>query len=150
MTMQDFVLIVDQDADERRRISAVLAADGFDVAQRATPIEGVTGVLDLKPVLIILAEETEPLRPQEVISLTRRLTAAPVMVIGSGGVTSEADALKCGADLYLPRPFTVGELASRARMLVRRREAPEEERDGRGQGESSPVEFIVRRLPKVS
>jgi len=148
--MQDLVLIVDQDADERRRASAVLAADGFDVAQRATAIEGVNGVLDLKPGLIILAEETEPLRPQEVISLIRRVTAAPLIVVGSGGITREGDTLDHGADLYLQRPFTVGELAGRARMLIRGRDAPEEERDARGDDESSPVEMTVRRLPKVS
>ena len=148
--MQDLVLVVDQDADERRRIAAVLASDGLDVAQRATPIEGVNGVLDMKPALIVLAEETNPLEITEVISLTRRLTAAPVMVVGGGGTNREAEALQRGADTYLPRPFTVGELASRARMLIRRREDAEEER-GRGRhGESSTAELLVSHLTKVS
>ncbi len=119
--MQDGVLVIDVDANERHRIAAVLASDGFDVAQRLTPIEGLMGVIDTRPALIVLAEETEPLRLRDVLALTTRLTSAPVMVIGDGGVNREADALQGGAATYVSRPFSVGELAGRARMLVRER-----------------------------
>lgn len=121
--MDKVVLVIDRDAAERRRIAAILWEASFQVIAVATTIQAMVQVMEAEPTLIVMAEETEPLRLHEVVGVVHRLTGAPVMVIGSGGTTEEVELLMRGGDFYLGRPFTPAELVSRARMLVRRGEA---------------------------
>jgi len=121
--MDKRVLVIDQDAQERRQVAAVLWEADFQVVGVASTIQGMIQLIDTEPALIVMAEETEPLRLYEVVRFVRGLTGAPVMVIGSGGMTEEVELLMRGGDFYLGRPFTAAELVSRARMLVRRGEA---------------------------
>lgn len=118
--MEDLVLIIDQEDVERRYIATVLAADGFDVIQVATVVEGMVQAMTHDPALIIVSEETSPVRINEVISLIRRLTEVPLMVVGGGGDTGELASLRGGSDYYLSRPFRGAELTSRARLLIQR------------------------------
>jgi DNA-binding response OmpR family regulator len=121
--MDKLVLVIDQDARERRDVVAMLWEASFQVVGVASTIQGMVELLDAEPALIVMAEETYPLQLHEVVRHMHRLTGAPVMVIGSGGMTEEVDLLMRGADFYLGRPFTASELISRARMLARRGEA---------------------------
>jgi DNA-binding response OmpR family regulator len=121
------VLVIDRDDAERRRIAVILWEASFRVIAAARTIQGMVQVMEAEPTLIVMAEETKPLRLQEVVRVVHRLTGAPVMVIGSGGTEEEVELLMGGADFYLGRPFTPAELVSRARMLIRRGEARWEE-----------------------
>ncbi len=118
--MEDLVLIIDQEDVERRYIATVLAADGFDLIQVATVVEGMVQAMTHDPALIIVSEESSPVRIDEVIALIRRLTEAPLMVVGGGGDSGELASLRGGGDYYLSRPFRGAELAARARLLIRR------------------------------
>jgi two-component system KDP operon response regulator KdpE len=126
--VDDLVLIVDRSSIERRYVAAILAADGFHVVQMAGVIEGFIEVMEKDPALIVLAEETEPLQPEEVISVVRRVSSAPVMVLGGGELPAETPSLMSGGDFYLKRPFGPADLAGRARMLTSRRRATPEDR----------------------
>jgi len=114
------VLIIDPDQIERRYIAAILAADGFDLVQVASVIEGLVQAARREPSLVILAEETAPVSVEDAIAVLRRLTGAPLMVVGDGGGGEGVATLRAGGDFFLARPFTAPELAGRARMLVRR------------------------------
>ena len=118
--MEDLVLIIDQEDVERRYIATVLAADGFDLIQVATVVEGMVQAMAHDPALIIVSEECGPVRVDEVIALIRRLTEAPLMVVGGGGDSGELASLRGGSDYYLARPFRGAELAARARLLIQR------------------------------
>ncbi len=118
--MENLVLIIDQDDIERRYIATVLAADGFDIIQVGSVVEGMVQEMAHEPALIVVAEETPPVGVDEVIALIRRLTSAPVMVVGGGGDTGELASLRSGGDYYLSRPFRGAELTARARLLVQR------------------------------
>lgn len=113
-------MIIDQDDIERRYIATVLAADGFDIIQVGTVVEGMVQEMAHEPALIVVAEETPPVRMDEVIALIRRLTEAPVMVVGGGGDSGEITSLRSGGDYYLSRPFRGAELAARTRLLIQR------------------------------
>lgn len=114
------MLIIDPDQTERRYLAAILAADGFDLVQVATVIEGLVQAARREPSLVVLAEETAPVSVEDAIAVLRRLTGAPLMVVGDGGGGEGMASLRAGADFFLARPFTAPELAGRARMLVRR------------------------------
>ncbi len=121
--MEDLVLIIDQEDVERRYIATVLAADGFDLIQVATVVEGMVQAMTHDPALIIVSEDCGPVRVDEVIALIRRLTEAPLMVVGGGGDSGELASLRGGSDYYLSRPFRGAELAARARLLIQRSSA---------------------------
>jgi DNA-binding response OmpR family regulator len=118
--MYDLVLIIDQESVERRFMASVLAADGFDLIQVASVVEGMVEAMSHDPALIIVAEETDPVPVDDVIALLRRLTEVPLIVVGSGGDNDELTSLKGGGDYYLARPFGAVELAARTRLLIKR------------------------------
>ncbi len=141
--MDGLVLVIDRDDGERRRIAVILWEASFRVIAAASTIQGMVQVTEAEPTLIVMAEETEPLRLHEVVRVVHRLTGAPVMVIGSGGMEEELELLMGGGDFYLGRPFTPAELVSRARMLVRRGEARGEETET-----NLSAEELLAGLPK--
>ncbi len=114
------MLIIDPDDIERRYIAAILAADGFDVFQVPSTIEGLVQAMKAGPDLVVISEETHPVRVHEAVSVLRRLTSAPLMIVGTGESGGEMASLREGGDFYLTRPFGAPELASRVRMLIRR------------------------------
>jgi DNA-binding response OmpR family regulator len=118
--MDGLILIINQNEIERRYIATVLAADGFDIIQVGSVVEGMVQEMTHDPALIIVSEETSPVHIDEVIALIRRLTEAPLMVVGGGGNTGEIASLRSGGDYYLSRPFRGAELAARARLLIQR------------------------------
>jgi DNA-binding response OmpR family regulator len=135
------VLVIDRDTRERGQIAAILREADFQVVDVASTVRGMVHLIEEEPALIVMAEETEPLRLHEIVHFVRGLTGAPVMIIGSGGMTEEEELLMRGGDFYLGRPFTAAELAIRARMLVRRGEDPREKPETRLSLEQPPDEL---------
>ncbi len=129
-------------------MAAILREADFQVVDLASTIQGMVHLIEEEPALIVMAEETEPLRLHEVVRFVRGLTGAPVMIIGSGGMTEEEELLIGGGDFYLGRPFTASELAIRARMLVRRGEACWKETET-GLSLEQPLEALSRRAKNV-
>ena len=118
--MAEPILVVDSDDIERRRLSAAFEREGFSVVEAASGVEGLFEVLESTPLLILLAEEVPPLEAADLLKVLRRISDAPVIIIGSGGDLEELAALADGADFYARRPFSLGVLLARARALLRR------------------------------
>lgn len=118
--MAELVLIVDPNEVERRHLQQLFNQAGFAVVEASSPIEGLFQTLEQDPDLILLAEEVPPLEAGDLIIILRRLTEAPVMIVGSGGEPEEVDILELGADFYLHRPLSSASLIARARALLRR------------------------------
>jgi DNA-binding response OmpR family regulator len=70
---------------------------------------------------IILPEDAEPIDGEELLPVIRRLTVAPIVVVGEGGQLKMAEALFRGADAYLNYPDEPARLRSRLRAILRRR-----------------------------
>ena len=117
--MAELVTVVDSDGTERRFLSTVLAAEGLSVIQLAQPVDGIVAVMDWHPSLVVLAEDPEPLELEEVLSVIRRVTNAPVVIIGSGGAPTEIESLGSGGDVYLRRPVSAAAFLMRVRTLLR-------------------------------
>lgn len=142
--MDGLVLIVDGDELERRYISALLAADGFDVTQVASAAEGVIVAASGRPSAIVLASQRRDtgqgrtLRLPQLVRVFRRITGVPLVVIGDPESAQEVDVLVSGGDFYLRRGFATSELISRIRMLLR------------NEGKSSRPESAVSSAPEVA
>lgn len=120
LAVGSLVLVVDEDDRERHLIGALLAADGFDIIQVSDSVAGMVKVTTFEPSLIILAAEGGPVPVSQLVGIFRRISQAPLIVVGDSEPPDEAESMASGADLVLPKTFGVAELISRSRMLVRR------------------------------
>ena len=118
--MRSYILILEIDDDTRRSVVELFQSESFDVAEEVDSSGGITRVMQGSPDIIIMAEDMPSLDGVELLPLMRRLTRAPIIVLGFGGETAVVKALMDGADMYLKKPLNYRELVSRVRAMSRR------------------------------
>ena len=122
--MQSQVLILGIDADLRRSMTETLLEEAFEVVEESDGNRGLAHVAEFSPAIILVSNDMLIPDGTELLSPLRRLTNAPIMVIGADGHRTVVAALLDGADMYLTKPFNLHELVSRVRALLRRAEPP--------------------------
>jgi two-component system KDP operon response regulator KdpE len=122
------MLVVDDEEQIRRAVRSILTARHYHVLLAAGGEEALDLAAEHLPDLVIL---DLALREESGLDVCRKLRAwysGPILILSVRG--SEADkvaALDLGADDYLTKPFSTGELLARIRALLRRagqRETP--------------------------
>ena len=98
-----YILILGIEQDLRVTVVDLLQTEKFEAVVRGDSSDGVSQVMQGNPALIIMSEEMPPLDGVELLPLLRRLTASPIIVVGSGGETAVVKALLQGADMYISR-----------------------------------------------
>ena len=120
------VLIADDDQPTRELVALCLGQVGFDVVEAAEVDAAERAIVEHSPQLIIL-DVTMPGRSG--LDLLRTLDKRSVGVILLSGRSGEQDrilGLQLGADDYVVKPFSVGELVARAQAVLRRTRRSEE------------------------
>jgi DNA-binding response OmpR family regulator len=112
-------LMIDVD-ENRQSVVLALQQSGFRVTEALESGEGVKATLDGSPYVIVVGEEMPPINGVELLPVLRRLTDAPIIVLGAGGEMAMVQALLQGADVYLVRPVNLREFMARVRALMRR------------------------------
>ncbi len=115
------VLVVDDEPPVRRFLRTVLTARGYTVAEAATGADALSAVVSFRPDVVVLDLGLPDMEGGEVTRLLREWTPVPVIILSVRD--SEGDkiaALDAGADDYLTKPFSVGELMARLRAAQRR------------------------------
>ena len=120
--MPSYVLILETDDAIRRAMVELFQNESFDVVEEVDSGGGITRIIQGNPGIVIMAEDMPSLDGVELLPLMRRLTRAPIIVLGLGGELAVVKALMDGADMYLQKPLNYRELLSRARALFRRTE----------------------------
>ena len=158
------ILVVDDEPQIRRVLRATLSSSGYDVIEAKNGQEAVEMVIRERPALILMDVNMPVMSGLEACSKIRLSFPGPIIMVTVRN--SEQDkilALDSGADDYVVKPFTIGELLARIRAALRRAgpegplpkfESPQlsvdlERRivDVRGQRvHLSPKEFAVLRL----
>jgi two-component system KDP operon response regulator KdpE len=114
------VLLVEDEASMRRFLRATLEPRGFRLVEVETAAAAELAAASHHPELILL---DLGLPDRDGIDLTRRLrsfTSAPILVISARGRDEDkVGALDAGADDYVTKPFSVGELLARMRVAMR-------------------------------
>ena len=118
--VNEAILVIDAADVERLWLVRACRRAKFKVIEAASAIEGLFETLERDPDLILLAEEVPPMQAGDILPLLRRLTSAPILIVGGGGDPEEVAAVDLGADVYLRRPFSARSLIARAHALLRR------------------------------
>lgn len=119
------VLVADDDQRVRTVVSWQLEADGFAVTEVGGGAAALAEIRRDRPDLVVLDLSMPGLGGLDVLRRVRGGEGAtpplPVIVLsGRSGETDRIIGLDLGADDYLVKPFSPGELAARVRSVLRR------------------------------
>ncbi|WP_370287789.1 response regulator [Nocardioides sp.] len=119
------VLVVDDDAAIRTVVRWQLDDAGFRVVEAEDGPSSLRRIVDDRPALVVLDLGLPGLGGLDVLRSVRHGQAGradlPVIVLsGRNGETDRIVGLDLGADDYLVKPFSPGELAARIRSVLRR------------------------------
>jgi DNA-binding response OmpR family regulator len=123
------VLVVDDDEGVRTVVTWQLEAAGYATAQARDGLQALELLGATDPVLVVL--DLSSLGGMDVLrrirdGQTRAASTLPVIVLSGRNVEAERIiVLDQGADDYLIKPFSPGELAARVRSVLRRSYRPE-------------------------
>jgi two-component system KDP operon response regulator KdpE len=121
------VLVVDDERPIRRFLNASLGGQ-YTIFEAATGSEALAATVSERPDVIILDLGLPDMDGIEVARRLREWTQIPIIVVS---VRDREDdkiaALDAGADDYLVKPFSAGELMARIRVVLRRAATPEQE-----------------------
>lgn len=125
------VLVVDDDDDVRTAVTWALEADGFEVLAVDNGLAAMD-VIESSPLSLVVLDLSLPgLGGLDILNRLRTIEARngqwrlPIIVLtGRDSETDRIVGLDLGADDYLVKPFSPGELAARARSLLRRSAEP--------------------------
>jgi DNA-binding response OmpR family regulator len=121
------VLVVDDDDAVRSMLSRALSADGFVVTAAADGDQARVILARGEPDLVVLDLSLGEEDGLDILAQLRRSSEIPVILLTGRGEDHERIlGLKLGADDYLVKPFSPGELAARITSVLRRtnRSAP--------------------------
>jgi DNA-binding response OmpR family regulator len=123
------ILLVEDDQPLVRIITKSLTQHGFDVDVAVDGEQGLQMARDGGHDALVLDLQLPKVNGVEVCTRLReeRNTVPILMLTARSGVPDRIAGLDAGADDYLPKPFSLGELAARLRALGRRAvpEAPQ-------------------------
>ena len=120
MKIKDKVLLVEDEQSISNFISTILSANDYDVLAVRTGEEALTMISSHCPDLIVLDLGLPDMDGIEVLKSVRKWSNLPVVVVSARQHESDkVEALDCGADDYLVKPFGTGELLARIRAAIR-------------------------------
>jgi two-component system KDP operon response regulator KdpE len=114
------IVVIEDDPQICRFLRTSLSTQGFQVIEAGTGERGVVEIGTRKPELVILDLGLPGMDGIEVIRKVREWSAVPIIVLSARNQeNNKIDALDAGADDYLTKPFSIGELLARIRVSLR-------------------------------
>ena len=118
---QPTVLVVEDDPHIRRFVHTALESEGCHVVDSDTMAQGLISAGTRQPDMVILDLGLPDGNGLQFVQDLRTWSSMPVLVLSARTAeTDKIDVLDAGADDYLTKPFSVGELLARVRALLRR------------------------------
>jgi two-component system KDP operon response regulator KdpE len=115
------ILVVDDEEQIRRALKSILSARGYALDMASTGEEALIKAIDTPPDLVVLDLMLPDRSGIEVCRELRTWMTAPILILSvRSNETDKIRALDEGADDYLTKPFSAGELLARVRALLRR------------------------------
>ena len=121
------IALVDDDRNIITSVSMSLEAEGFNVKTYNDGEEGLKGITETKPDLVVLDIKMPRMDGMEVLSKLRETSNLPVIFLTSkDDEVDEVIGLRMGADDYITKPFSQRLLIERIRALLRRQQLQNE------------------------
>jgi two-component system KDP operon response regulator KdpE len=115
------VLVVDDEPAIQRFLRTALSAEGYSVFAASNGADALTQVIAHRPDLIILDLGLPDMDGSQVTRRVREWSSVPIIILSVRGQEADKiESLDAGADDYLTKPFSVGELLARMRVGLRR------------------------------
>ena len=115
------ILVVDDEKTIRRFLKATLGSHGYTVFEAESGEEALAETVAKHPDAIILDLGLPGIDGIEVTRRIRKRTKTPIVILSVREEESDkVAALDAGADDYLTKPFSAGEMLARLRAVMRR------------------------------
>lgn len=114
------ILVVDDERPIRRFLRTSLSVFGCEIEEAVDGQEAITLMAAHHPDLVILDLSLPDMDGVEVLRRIREWSQVPIIILSvRDGESDKISALDAGADDYLTKPFSVGELTARIRVALR-------------------------------
>ena len=142
------ILLIEDERQMRRFLRVTLQSEQYTVIEAETANDGLSQAATRNPDVILLDLGLPDTDGLDVIEKLREWSGVPVIVISARD--QEGDKIKAldrGADDYLTKPFSVGELLARIRVAIRHA-APKSPDTGEAvfEAEDLKVDFLKRQV----
>jgi len=116
------VLVVEDDREIRTLMQSSLSVEGFEVQTAVTLSEAMALLRHSPPDVIVLDLGLPDGDGLQLVQEVRRQQSVPIIVVSARHQEAQKiELLDAGADDYLTKPFSVGELLARIRVALRHR-----------------------------
>lgn len=120
-------LVIDDEAQIRRLLRVSLEANGYRVIEAATGKDGITEAAQWQPDIVLLDLGLPDMDGVSVLKRLREWSRVPVVVLSvRDREEDKIAALDNGADDYVTKPFSTGELLARLRVAQRHAQPTED------------------------
>ncbi len=115
------ILVVDDEPQITRVLRTSLSAQGYEIRVANDGDTALEIVKDFAPDLVITDLAMPNMNGIELCRNLRKISQVPIVVLSvRGEERSKIEALDSGADDYITKPFSTGELLARVRAALRR------------------------------
>jgi two-component system, OmpR family, KDP operon response regulator KdpE len=119
------ILVIEDEKHIRHFLRLSLESLNFRLIESSTGAEGLALAASHNPDVILLDLGLPDMDGLEVIQRCRAWTATPIIILSARGKDQDKiQALESGADDYLTKPFSVGELTARIKVALRHSNRP--------------------------
>lgn len=120
---QSTILVIEDSLSIRRFLKTALINQGYHYFEAATGNDGLALAQERKPNVLLLDLGLPDMDGLEIVKRLRTWTAIPIIILSARDQEQDKiKALDLGADDYLTKPFSVGELNARLRVALRHAE----------------------------
>lgn len=115
------ILLIEDDLQTRRFLKSNLTLNGWACTEAKNAQLGLESLRNEFPDMVILDLGLPDMNGIEVIKHIRQYSEIPILILSARGLeVDKIAALEAGADDYLTKPFSNGELNARLQALLRR------------------------------